>query len=134
MRGVFVFASVPFSISLEADELGKMPARDKRKRQRVKSLDAKQMNLSERSVVTVAKDQVSCGLGAESAILNMKDGVYYGLDPIGTHVWKLLQTPRSIADIREVLMREYDVEPERCHCDLLALLEDLLRAGLIEVR
>lgn len=82
----------------------------------------------------VSKDQVSCGLGSESAILNMKDGVYYGLDPIGTQVWNLLQTPRKIADIREVLLQEYDVEPERCDRDLIALLEDLLRAGLIEVR
>ena len=85
-------------------------------------------------MVTVTKDQVSCGLGTESAILNMKDGIYYGLDPVGTHVWNLLQTPHTIADIRELLLQEYDVEPERCHRDLIALLEDLLRAGLIEVR
>lgn len=92
------------------------------------------MTLSEQSVVTVAKDQVSCNLGDEAAILNMKDGIYYGLDPVGTQVWKLLQTPRKIADIHEVLLQEYDVEPERCQSDLLALLEDLLGAGLIEVR
>jgi hypothetical protein len=92
------------------------------------------MSLSAQSVVTVTKDQVSCNLGPEAAILNMKDGIYYGLDPVGAEVWKLLQTPRKISDIHEVLLREYDVEPERCHRDLLALLEDLLGAGLIEVR
>lgn len=92
------------------------------------------MTLSRQSVVTAAKDQVSCNLGEEAAILNMKDGVYYGLDPVGTQVWKLLQTPRKIADIHDVLLQEYDVEPERCQSDLLALLEDLLGAGLIEVR
>lgn len=92
------------------------------------------MTLSKESVVTVAKDQVSCNLGEEAAILNMKDGIYYGLDPVGTQVWKLLQTPHTIADIHEVLLQEYDVEPERCQSDLLALLEDLLGAGLIEVR
>jgi coenzyme PQQ synthesis protein D (PqqD) len=111
-----------------------MSMRKARNKRTAELSNAKQMNLSEQSVVTVAKDQVSCGLGAESAILNMKDGIYYGLDPIGTHVWKLLQTPRKIADIREVLLQEYDVEPERCRRDLVALLEDLLRAGLIEVR
>src|SRR5438105_4742296 len=109
-----------------------MSMREAGDRRSTSVLNAKQMNLSEQSVVTVTKDQVSCGLGAESAILHMKDGIYYGLDPIGTEVWKLLQTPRRIADIREVLLQEYDVEPERCQRDLLALLEDLLRAGLIE--
>ena len=92
------------------------------------------MSLSPQSVVTVTKDQVSCDLGAEAAILNTKHGIYYGLDPIGTEVWKLLQTPRKISDIQEVLLQEYEVEAQRCERDLLALLEDLLGAGLIEVR
>jgi hypothetical protein len=100
----------------------------------VNALDAKQINLSEKSVVSVVKNQVSCSLADEAAILNMKDGVYYGLDPVGAQIWKLLQTPRTIMNIREVLLQEFDVEPERCQRDLVALLEDLLRAGLIEVR
>ena len=41
------------------------------------------MNVSEQSVVAATKDQVSCSLGAEAAILNTKQGVYYGLDPVG---------------------------------------------------
>jgi Coenzyme PQQ synthesis protein D (PqqD) len=92
------------------------------------------MSLSRQSVVTVARDQVSCNLGSESAILSTKHGIYYGLDPIGTQVWKLLQSPRKIADIHEFLLQEYDVESDRCERDLLALLEDLLGAGLIEVQ
>jgi hypothetical protein len=92
------------------------------------------MSLSSQSVVTITKDQVSCNLGAESAILNTKRGIYYGLDSIGTEVWKLLQKPCKIADIHEFLLQEYDVESERCERDLLGLLEDLLREGLIEVR
>jgi hypothetical protein len=92
------------------------------------------MSFSQQSVVTVTKDQVSCDLGAEAAILNMKNGTYYGLDPVGTQIWKLLQTPRKVGDIEEVLLQEYDVEPELCQRDLLVLLEELLGAGLIEVR
>jgi hypothetical protein len=92
------------------------------------------VSLSQESVVNATKDQVSCKLGAEAAILNTKEGIYYGLDPIGTQVWKLLQTPRRVADIQKVLLQEYEVEPDRCQHDLLALLEDLLGAGLIEVR
>jgi coenzyme PQQ synthesis protein D (PqqD) len=92
------------------------------------------MSLSPQSVVSVTKDQVSCNLGDEAAILNTKHGIYYGLDPIGAEVWKLLQTPCKVADIHQLLLREYEVEPQRCERDLLALLEELLGAGLIEVR
>jgi hypothetical protein len=43
------------------------------------------------SVVVAASEQISCPLGEESAILNLKNSVYYGLDPVGAHVWKLLR-------------------------------------------
>jgi hypothetical protein len=91
-------------------------------------------NLSGRSVVVAAKEQVSCELGGEAAILGLANGIYYGLDLIGAKVWTLLQQSRSIDEIRDALLREYEVEPERCQSDLLALLERLRAEGLIEVR
>jgi hypothetical protein len=86
------------------------------------------------SVVVAATEQVSCPLGEESAILNLKNSVYYGLDPVGAHIWKLLREPRSIGELRDALVDEYDVEPPRCEQDLLELLEKMRGEGLIEVR
>ncbi len=91
-------------------------------------------SLSGRSVVVAAKDQLSCDLGGEAAILNVKSGVYYGLNPVGVRVWKLIQQPRRVDEIRETLLGEYDVDPRRCEADLLELLEKFLAAGLIEVK
>ena len=86
------------------------------------------------SVVVAASDQISCPLGDESAILNLKNSVYYGLDPVGAHVWKLLGEPKSVGELRDALLREYDVEAGRCEQDLLELLEKMRSEGLIEVR
>jgi len=90
--------------------------------------------ISDRSVVVAAKDQVSCDLAGEAAILNIKSGVYYGLDPVGARIWTLVQEPRKVAEIQTAITEEYDVEPERCARDLTGLLEKLLEEGLIEVR
>jgi len=90
--------------------------------------------LSGESVVVAAKEQVSCDVGGEAAILNMKNGVYYGLDPVGAQVWNLLQTPRRVVELHEAMLREYDVEPARCERDLIELLEKLLKEGLIELQ
>ena len=86
------------------------------------------------SVVVAASEQVSCPVGEESAILNLKNSVYYGLDPVGAHIWKLLREPRSIGELRDALVDEYDVEAPRCEQDLLELLEKMRGEGLIEVR
>ena len=90
--------------------------------------------ISDRSVVVAARDQVSCDLAGEAAILNIKSGVYYGLDPVGARIWTLVQEPRKVAEIQTAITEEYDVEPERCARDLTGLLEKLLEEGLIEVR
>ena len=86
------------------------------------------------SVVMAASEQISCPLGEESAILNLKNSVYYGLDTVGAHVWELLREPKSVGELRDALLDEYDVEAGRCEQDLLELLEKMRGEGLIEVR
>jgi hypothetical protein len=90
--------------------------------------------ISDRSVIVATKDQVSCDLAGEAAILNVKSGVYYGLDPVGARIWNLVQEPRAVVEIQDAITSEYDVEPERCARDLASLLEKLLAEGLIEVK
>lgn len=90
--------------------------------------------LSVESVVVAASEQVSCPLGEESAILNLKNSVYYGLDSVGARVWNLLREAKSVSALRDTLLDEYDVEAERCERDLLELLEKMRGEGLIEVR
>ena len=81
-----------------------------------------------------AKDQVSSDLGGEVAILDLKAGVYYGLDAVGARIWSLIQEARTVNEIRDILLEEYEVEPEHCERDLLALLRRLADEGLVEVR
>jgi hypothetical protein len=89
--------------------------------------------LSLHSIVVASEQQVSCQLGEESAILNMKNSVYYGLDPVGARIWGLLRQPRSITDVCDAIVDEYDVERERCERDVLELLEKMRSEGLIEL-
>lgn len=91
-------------------------------------------SLSVHSVVVAASEQVSCPLGEESAILNLKNSVYYGVNSVGARVWSLLKQPRSIEELRNTLLSEYEVEAGLCERDLLNLLEKMRSEGLIEVR
>jgi hypothetical protein len=86
------------------------------------------------TIVTVTKEQVSCDLKGEAAILNLQNGVYYGLNPVGARIWALIHTPRTVNEIRDILLKEYEVEPDRCESDLFALLQSLAAQGLIETR
>lgn len=85
------------------------------------------------AILVATKQQVSCELGEEVALLNMKNSVYYGLDPVGARIWRLLQQPTSMNAIRDVILQEYDVTPQQAESDLRALLEKLLGEGLVEL-
>ena len=89
--------------------------------------------MSDDSRFVVSPDQVSCDLGGQAAILHLKTAIYYGLDPVGARVWDLLRTPKTLAEIRDALLAEYDVEPDRCERDLRELLDKLAAGRLIEI-
>ena len=89
------------------------------------------MPLTPDSRVVVSDQQVFTTLGSEAVILGMRDGVYYGLDAVGARAWALLATPRRVSDLVAELVEEFDVEPERCTADVLALLDDLLARDLV---
>jgi len=88
----------------------------------------------EGSIVVAAKEQVSADLSGEAVILNIESGMYYSLDKVGAHIWSLIQEPRTVNEIRAAVLREYEVEPDRCERDIVTLLEQLADAGLVEVR
>jgi coenzyme PQQ synthesis protein D (PqqD) len=86
------------------------------------------------ATVVVAEEQVSCDLAGEAVVLNIRDGVYYGMDPIAARIWMLVQTPRSVLEIREDLLKEFDVDEARCTRELLAFLDQLSGWGLVELQ
>lgn len=91
------------------------------------------LNLCSQTIIVASRDQVSCDLGEEAAILGMKNSAYYGLNPVGARVWWMLQRPRSIGEICEAIVSEYDVSADRCEEDLVKLLQQLLQEGLVEL-
>jgi hypothetical protein len=92
------------------------------------------MKVSPESILVVSKDQMASDVAGETVILGLTAGRYYGLDAVGARVWQIIQTPTSFSDVRRTIVSEYDVEPERCEADLLALLQKMADAGLVEIR
>ncbi len=89
--------------------------------------------LSLESTVVIINEQVSCDLAGEAVILSLKDGVYYGLDPVGARIWSLIHEPKTVGEVRDAITKEYDVEPEQCERDILELFQQLWDNGLIRL-
>ena len=85
------------------------------------------------SVVSPSKDLVFSNVADEVVILDLKSGVYHGLESVGARAWELMSESRPVREVRDRLVDEYDVEPQRCESDLLRLLEELKSHGLVDV-
>lgn len=72
-------------------------------------------------------------VGAETVILDLKSGAYFGLDEIGTHVWGLIGAGKSIDEIREAMLATYDVETTVLERDISDLIGELLKRELLFV-
>jgi len=94
---------------------------------------AAQKGISLDTSVVASKEQASADLGGEAAILNLKNGVYYGLNPVGARIWALIQTPRTVREVRDALINEYNVDSDRCERDLVALLQQLVEHDLVDI-
>ena len=92
------------------------------------------MALSPTSKIVAAPDQVSSELAGESVILNLKTGLYYGLNEVGAKIWETIQSPKTFPEICEAIIAEYDVPPEECTQDIEELLDDMIKAKLVEVQ
>jgi hypothetical protein len=85
------------------------------------------------SVVKVVADQVSCDLAGETVILGLKHGEYYGLNEVGSRIWNLIQEPKTVAELLDAMLKEYDVAFDQVEPDLLAVLEQMADKELITI-
>jgi hypothetical protein len=75
---------------------------------------------------------VAAELDGEAVLLNVDTGIYFGLDSVGTNIWKLLCDGDGVADDEIVgrLSAEYDVEPDQLRVDVAEFLGLLVSKGL----
>lgn len=70
----------------------------------------------------------------ELVMLDPDRSAYFGLDRIGRRIWDLLEEPQSLGTLCATLGREFEVAPERCRADVVAFLETMREAELVELR
>lgn len=90
------------------------------------------MIITTTTIVKQAKDQLSCKLDNETAILNLNTSLYFGLDEIGALIWQAMESPQPVGDVCRIVVERCEVDEARCLADLLSFLNKLNELGLIE--
>lgn len=72
-------------------------------------------------------------LDGQVVMLNVDTSRYYGLNTVGTRIWELLAQPQTIAQLCRTLQTEFDVSPEQCEREVMALAQKMLDENLVQL-
>jgi hypothetical protein len=78
-------------------------------------------------------DVLGAELGGEVSLLNLQSGTYFTLNAVGASVWRQIQQAKSLEEIKQRLLQEYEVDTRRCESDLRRLVMELQSSGLVEL-
>jgi hypothetical protein len=84
--------------------------------------------------VEVRRDVLTRELRGESVLLDLASERYFGLDEVGTGMWRALTGGATVDQAIDALLDEYDVMPDQLRSDVVAFVLELAEAGLVDVR
>ncbi|MCC5940313.1 MAG: PqqD family protein [Balneolaceae bacterium] len=76
-------------------------------------------------------NSVSGLLDDELVMMDIEKGKYFSLNSVATRIWDIIEQPHTIPELCELLISEYDVDPDTCKKELSVLLDEMDRMGLI---
>jgi len=76
-------------------------------------------------------DVVYRDLEGEAVILDLASGTYFGLNEVGTRVWRMIDEGRDAAEIVDIVATEYQADRGTIAQDVARLLNDLSARRLI---
>lgn len=84
-----------------------------------------QLNLSEEVVTRKNSD-------GSIILMKMDDGdIFYKMEGVSSEIYKRLEAGKSLFDVSNEILDEYDVSEETLVADLSKLMNDLTKVGLI---
>lgn len=83
--------------------------------------------------VVQSKDVLATSVDSETVMASISNDKYYGLNPISTSIWELLEQPKSLLEVCDSLLESYDVDMETCQNEVLVFVESLVEAQILEI-
>jgi hypothetical protein len=78
------------------------------------------------------KDAISGRLHDEMVMMDIEQGKYFSLNPVSTRIWDMLEQPKAVKEISDLLLDEFEVAESQCLSEVDELLKKLLKFKLVE--
>ena len=69
----------------------------------------------------------------EVLMMSIEDGKYYGLNAVGSEIWKLIEEPKTLEEIIPALMEIFEIDEDSCRKESLEFIESMIKNNIILV-
>lgn len=88
--------------------------------------------ITEHDTVRRREDAIASSIGDDTVLLSLERNDYFGINPVGTRIWELLENAQPVTKLCQRLQEEFSVSPEECRTDVLDFLNMMAEDGLVE--
>jgi Coenzyme PQQ synthesis protein D (PqqD) len=89
--------------------------------------------MTEEYIISRRAELIETEVDGELVALHIDKGTCYGFNGTATRIWSLIEQPKRLSELKEALLREFDVDPDVCGEQLVGLLRELEADGLVEL-
>ena len=83
------------------------------------------------TVLQRKQDMLFNEIDGEVVMLSIENSEYYGMDKVGSSIWRILEKPIFFKELIDCLLQRYEVTKEQCTKDTLVFLHHLEDKNLI---
>ena len=84
------------------------------------------------SHLTVPPQIMSRVVDDETVLLDIAQGVYFGLDGVGKRIWENVASGLSLRETASSIAKEFEVDEARAEEDVIKFAADLVERGLLK--
>ena len=87
--------------------------------------------IAEKTVISRSPSVLVAEVDGEIVMMSIEKGRYFGLDDIGSDIWKRIEQPCSFAALVEALADDYDADRATIKADVTALLAQMAEQDVV---
>jgi hypothetical protein len=89
--------------------------------------------IGDATVVARSPSVVTAEVDGELVVMSIEHGRYFGLDAVGTEIWRRIEPPCSFADLIEALAADYHADRATIAADVRSLLARMLAQDVVRL-
>ena len=84
------------------------------------------------ATIVRTSETLATEVDGEIVLISIRDGRYFGLDQVGSEIWRRLETPKRVDALCAELKEHFDGDPDTIERETMTFLDTLSGSNLVQ--